>query len=400
MCMPFVQLNGNAFPNLYYDNSKIEWNSGAMYAVQFSAPVVKINRDRVQWYGYGTFHPSRLWRHMPCEPVRGALCSIVQESPPASVLVFPSGAVDVPLNVDQLVLPRDFLGFMQNTGRLICSQSTSNRMLSFSDNRYEISMCDLVDENFEFVLTPDTNLLYVRRRVVHLWVVLVLSALSLYLFIKTCEHFVELVHGRRPCFAHGSITLPFAVALFSLGKLALTDSTLILQEEITLQVVCGVYTLAHTGLHLWRHLRHAQEAGATDESFFSSRGAAAVGPLIAAQVLLSLELNQSIDTPFLSIYVCLFGLRNFLKFLNLLNLHFQQASDLQNKLFKTLEVFADTFVFACLIGIGVQIAVESREQYAADVVGLCVVSILAGTLLHQITLMHLAEPDTPRKTDA
>jgi hypothetical protein len=398
--MPFVSINGNMFPNLYHDNRKIEWNSGPMYEVQISCSTVKINRDRIQWYEYGTFHPSRLWRRMPCEPARSALCSIVQDSPPASVLVFPTGPVEVPVDVDQLQLPRDFSSFMLDTEGLHCNRPTSNRVLSFTDNSYEISMCDLVDGNFELVLEPDNNMLFIRQRSTDVWTLVALSVLSLYLFIKTCEHFIQLVHGKRPCFAHGSITLPFLVALFSLGKLALSESMLIIEEEITLQVVCGTYALVHTGVHLLRHLRSTEIDGASsgsDHSFFSSAGAAAVGPLIAAQVLLSLELNQTIDTPFLSIYVSLFGLRNFLKFLNLVNLHYQRETSMHTKLLKTLEALADIFVFACLIGIGVQVAADSREQYAAEVVGLCMISILAGTLLHQVTLMHLVESEKMEK---
>jgi len=145
-------------------------------------------------------------------------------------------------------------------------------------------------------------------------------------------------------------------------------------------------------MHLVRYLQRQYKedrACETDSSFFSSAGAAAVGPLIATQVLLSLELNQTIDTPFLSIYVSLFGLRNFLKFLNLVNLHYEQELNVYTKLLKTFEALADTFVFACLIGIGVQVVADTREQYAADVIGLCMISILAGTLLHQITLTQI-----------
>jgi hypothetical protein len=296
---------------------------------------------------------------------------------------------------------------MLDSAGLHCNRPTSNRVLSFTDNSYEISMCDLVDGNFELVLEPDHNMLFIRQRSSSMWAVVALSVLSLYLFIKTCEHFIELVHGRRPRFAHGSITLPFLVALGSLAKLALSGSVLVIQEEITLQVVCGAYALAHTGAHLLRHLRGDEHhlpdargpsgAPAPGRAFFSPAGAAAVGPLIAAQVLLSLELNETIDTPFLGIYVSLFGLRNFLKFLNLVNLHYQRQAPLRAKLRKTLEALADTVVFACLLGIGVQVAADSREQYAADVVGLCMISILAGTLLHQITLLHLAASEKAEK---
>lgn len=398
--MPFISINGNLFPHIYQGNTKIEWNSGPMYEVQISCSTIKINRNRVQWFEYGTFHPSSLWRRMPCEPVRGALCRITQDSPPASVLVFPTTTVNVPVDIDQLDLPREFSRFLLDKASLRCNRPTANRVLSFTHNSYEISMCDLVDGNLEIVLQPDSNLLFIRQRGTETWAAVVLSVLSLYLFIKTCEHFIKLVHGQRPSFAHGSITLPFFVAFFSIGKLVFTDSLLIMEEEIVLQIVCSIYTLLHTGMHIFRHLHRVgvdEKEWSSDNNFFSTTGAAAVGPLIATQVLLSLELNQTIDTPFLNIYVSLFGLRNFLKFLNLVNLHYQQQISMQAKLLKTFEALADTFVFACLIGIGVQLVADTSEQYTTDVTGLCMISILAGTLLHQITLTHIQSPYHPEK---
>jgi hypothetical protein len=314
---------------------------------------------------------------------------------------------------------------MRSGGGLHCDAPTSNRMLSFTDNSYDISMCDLVDGNLELVLEPDANLLYIRQRGASLWLTVVLSFLSLYLFVKTCEHFIKLVHGHRPCFAHGSITLPFLVAVASLVKLAVTDSVLILQEEITLQIIICVYTVIHTGVHIRQHLTTMMTANAgtatataagkapgahgegckdstseggaaeTHSDFFSEKGAAAVGPLVATQTLLSIELNQTIDTPFLSIYVVLFGLRNFLKFLNLINLHCRRdALSKSAKLRKTAETLADTFVFTCLVGIGMQVAAESREQYASNVWVLYVISILTGTLMHRITLLYVPGPES------
>jgi hypothetical protein len=44
--------------------------------------------------------------------------------------------------------------FFKDIGGLQCNSKTSNRMLSYTDNHYEISMCDLVDGNLEVVLIP------------------------------------------------------------------------------------------------------------------------------------------------------------------------------------------------------------------------------------------------------
>jgi hypothetical protein len=89
-------------------------------------------------------------------------------------------------------------------------------------------------------------------------------------------------------------------------------------------------------------------------------------------------------------FVALFGLRNFLTFLNLVRLHYRQDPTCRNQtLRKTAESLADTFIFACLVGIGMKIAAESREQYASNVLVVLMISILTGTLMHNSTLLYL-----------
>jgi len=138
--MPFLPIHSDLFPNLHnsVSNHKIEWNYGFMYSVQISVPIIKINKDHIQWYEYGTFHPSCPWRMMECQPAREEFCSIIQESQhQASVLVFPSGTVDESVDLEQLRFPREFSTFMaSNNGSLHCNSRMSNCMLSYMDNSY------------------------------------------------------------------------------------------------------------------------------------------------------------------------------------------------------------------------------------------------------------------------
>jgi hypothetical protein len=161
--MPGIPINDQVFPNIHAasGNSKIEWDFGLMYAIQLTASFIRVDADQIQWYDYGRFHASTLWTPLVCEPARNAFCSIVQED--ASVLVFPSGIVDMPVDMQKLKLPREFEHFFEDIGGLQCNSRTSNRMLSYTDNRYEISMCDLVDGSLEVVLVPGKNILYVRQ---------------------------------------------------------------------------------------------------------------------------------------------------------------------------------------------------------------------------------------------
>jgi hypothetical protein len=389
--MPQIPINDQVFPNLHTasGNTKIEWDFGLMYAIQITASFIRIDADQIQWYDYGRFHASTLWTPLVCETTRNAFCSIVEEKTPFSVLVFPSGTVDMPVDTAKLELPREFHQFFENIGGLQCKSKTANRLLSYTDNRYEISMCDLVDRNLEVVFIPGKSILYIRQHKVDVFVIVLLSLLSLYLFVKTCEHFIQLSHGKRTGFTHGSVTVPFLVALSVSIKLIVAESVLIIAEETTLQQILCVYTLFHTSIAI-----HAQRKAPCvkfeNKDFSNDRGGTAIGTLIAAQVLLSLELNQTIDSPFLSIYVSLFGLRNFLKFLNLLRLHYHsQTLTTFRKVKKTLETIADTCVFICLIVIGMKVSTDSGDDSASAVGSVMFISMLSGTLAHSITTLYV-----------
>lgn len=391
------------FPNMHTSDgfTKVRWNSGLMYAVHLTASFIRVDSDNIQWHFYGTFHASSLWTPLTCAPTRDAFCELTQDN--ASVLVFPSETVDMPVDVRHLVLPPDFKRFWESSGGLLCNSKTSRRQLSYTDNRYEISMCDLVDGDLEVVLVPLSNVLYVRKHRQDILVLVALSAVSLYLFVKTCEHFIAIAQGRRLGFRHSHVTVPFAIALVVAFKLVFTESVLVIAEETTIQAMLCVYTLLYAGVCLWQHWSGAAdtEGGEQDAStergekhasahsdFFSAAGGTAIGLLIAAQVLLSIEMNETIDSPFLSIYIVLFGLRNFLKFLNLVRLHYDMHHGIV-RYKKMAEAVVDIFVFAALVEIGVNISAESTEDYVLSVVSLLLTSVFCGALTHGITTLYL-----------
>ena len=213
--MPEIPINSKAFPHLRtaVGDTPIQWDFGSMYAIQLTASLIRIDANQIQWHNHGRFHASGLWTPLRCLPARSAFCSIVQDEPEESVLVF---------------------------------------------------------------------------------------------------------------------------------------------------------------------------------------GGTVIGMLIAAQVLLSLELNNTIDSPFLVLYVSLFGIRNFLKFLNLVLLHYKRVDhstkkqvDNSTRLKKTCELLSDVFVFGALVVIGIQVSVNSTEEYMSSAGTVLLISVLGGTLAHSITLLHL-----------
>lgn len=424
--MPEISISDKIFPNMHTSDgfTKLRWNSGLMYAVQLTASFIRVDSNSIQWHFYGSFHTSSLWTPLTCTPARDAFCELKQDN--ASVLLFPSETVDMPVDARDLVFPPDFKRFWESSGGLLCNSKTSRRQLSYADTRYEISMCDLVDSDLEVVLVPLSNVLYVRKHRQDILLLVALSALSLYLFVKTCEHFVAIAHGTRLGFRHSHVTVPFVIALVVAVKMVVAESVLVIVEETTVQAMLCAYTLVYAGVCLWQHrsaaadttggkkgAEHSEkgaargdmaasaesgeknagvERGGKDKSaqadFFSAEGGTAIGLLIAAQVLLSIEMNETIDSPFLQIYIVLFGLRNFLKFLNLVRLHYAMYQGLV-RFKKTAEAIVDLIVFAVLIEVALNISAENTEDYMLSAASLLLTSVVCGALTHAITTLHL-----------
>jgi hypothetical protein len=76
----------------------------------------------------------------------------------------------------------------------------------------------------------------------------------------------------------------------------------------------------------------------------ADRSVNTTGALIAVLLLLTAHLQNTYETPFLSIFVIIFGARNFLKVLNL-TLHHSRAASALFACFKLAVLLADTFAF-------------------------------------------------------
>ena len=174
--MPFLSLREDSFPWLIstdlpaYAHNAIDWNFGGMFYVQMSSEIIRINKYTIQWFIMGQSSVSASWpsfidmKSMPtwnkltCKPVMHAMCQVIDNK--AKMLMFPDSVVDMPLNFEKLVLPSTFQTKLNNK---TCSNAHANRILNVADISYEVSLCDLVDTNLEFVYKPYENVLHWRQ---------------------------------------------------------------------------------------------------------------------------------------------------------------------------------------------------------------------------------------------
>lgn len=402
--MPFLSLREDSFPYLVSTelapqaSNAINWNLGAMYRVQTTSEIIRVNKRNIQWFlqgqtsstaswpGFLDFRNMPSWHTLPCAPTLNAMCEVQQSN---RMLLFPSSAVDMPLNFDQLRLPDNMQLEMQN---VTCSSASANRRLNVDDTRYEVSLCDLTDANLEFVFKPYENILYWRQ--VHLstvWLV-VSTILTLYFFTKVCEHMLLLLRRETASFTHSTSTVPLILAAYLLYEHTQTQSFMLMYDEIVLHYVLLLYVIAQGLYQIQQRARWAR-AQPSKLSFFQTStqdedhiNGVSVSMLLCIQLTLTAEMQTSYDNPFLQILTFIFAVRNFLKFMNLMQKHIHtehlQLRLSNTTLLKVLHWMLDTLVLCFLIVSGFRVSADSAEEYVAGSTSLLFMSMLAGTALH------------------
>ena len=119
------------------------------------------------------------------------------------------------------------------------------------------------------------------------------------------------------------------------------------------------------------------------------------GALIAVLLLLTAHLQNTYETPFLSILVIIFGARSFLKFLNFALVHTQQKCLFV--CYKLVILLCDTFVFLAVLELAVRSGARKKTEYAITAAGLILLSILGGVFLHSVVRVRRHGRQTKNK---
>ena len=386
--MPFLSLREDSFPWLIstdlpaYKHNAIDWNFGGMFYVQMSSELIRINKYTIQWFIMGQSSVSKSWpsfidmQDMPtwhslrCEPVLNAMCQVVDNN--AKMLLFPDTVVDMPLNYEKLVLPSTFQTELNNK---TCSSAHANRGLNVSDISYEVSLCDLVDTDLEFVYKPYENLVYWRQVPTNTTWLALSTIFSLFFFTKVCEHMLLLLKRKKARFSHSISTLPLVLACFLLNKHYTNQSFMLMYDEIILHYIVLCYVIAlSVALIGTRYYKQSPDINAVS-----------ISSLLGILLALTAELQASYDNPFLQLLTYIFATRNFLKFMNLIRIHLYTPKPTWEKLnafVKTGHWLADTFVLCSILAYGLQVSSSGSAEYITMLVSLLFMSLLTGTALH------------------
>lgn len=388
--MPSLSILHSSFPMLARADTGhvVDWGKDEMYSVLLTSTSIRINRLGVSWCplcGHSALGSTGMLRHvwmlqgwstsMECLPVTNALCTA--SVGPDRITFFPTDLVHVPL-----------LQSVFFAGVHPCNSKTANRQITSSVTEYDVSLCDVLDRNLEFVVDLHANRLYWKQELKPMWWSLLLTISSLYFFTRACQHFTMLVQGKRRSF---SVSTTIAiVCMLVLGRCLLAFSVLsqhlVTREELILNIVlecyCYVYVVAEL-LNVVMRRAHADTARENDIS--------TLGSLLAVQLVLTAQLANTYENPFVGVLTLMFGSRVFLKFLNFMLVHTigtKSSEKTKTVLSKFVFLSIDIFTLCCVFELGVRSAARSEEEYASTVTVLLIIIVLGGSFLHTVIQCH------------
>jgi|LauGreDrversion4_2_1035121.scaffolds.fasta_scaffold00689_19 hypothetical protein len=408
--MPALTLSRTSFPFLTRSGwrAPLEWTHGPLFNALLGSSVLRVGERGVAWCATCEM-PATEWaaaERVPCLPAPDALCAAQISSLNASLVFFPSAAVRVaaaPLAAGAEASP---LGALWTAAQHSCYGGVSMRDIVFDQREHAVSLCDLVHGRLDFVLYPQLGELAWRRRDSEdffyslLWTALV-TVVVLFLFTRVCENLSHIIRGQgRKSDWHTTLLLLLATAC-SFPATARNDFA---PEERVLTLVLQVYAFFYVAILLsysgYAKLgdRRSDKVAPTDIQPLlplaeeparapagrapADRSVNTTGALIAVLLLLTAHLQNTYETPFLSVFVIIFGARSFLKFLNFTLRHSRAAS--LGACCKLAVLLADTFAFLAILELAVRTAARSSSDFASTAAGLELVSVLGGAFLYQV----------------
>ena len=419
--MPYMSIRDDSHPFLVFVNNAypFSWNTGFMYSILLESSFIRINSRGIQYSQTPLVALDEdKWKKAACAPTEDALCAFVKDS--TKMLLFPTTKVDIPdkfgdLNPSTHYFLKDFSG----TDYSPCTYKNSNRDIKVGDNRYEVSLCDVLDANLDFVLDLETDTVYWRQDKTPTLLYIIYSILAIYLISLMTNNIINIltkykhdkVTNQSPDAQENSKTgldasnktliksikdNSYVIFLLStllfLSIMAVNEShkskTLVTQQDrdtvMILVVYVSVQFLYHYYLYFFRMCQvHITSKNETNEEDYqetrklipktnstltdiqydqTSRDErdTSFSLLVAFILLLIMLVYKTFDTPYLTLMTTLFLMRSWLKLFL-----FRHETQSQKELLKMAPLFLST----CLdfvVAIHLLLLVESSVKFGSS----------------------------------
>ena len=407
--MPFISVQSQTFPFLQLDgmSTAAAWGAGKLYKIGLVSRFVRVTSRGLQYAvqhgGDDIFvRPSReWWQAAPCALVADGLCE-QQGRDGGSMLLFPTTKVDVPDQITDIpgYASIGYLREIAETNRS-CVNMQANREVVLRDSRYELSLCDLHDNELDLVLDWSTEELFWRIGGNSTVFYAFIAFAGIYLvsqladnvksILEPCGDEAEEEHAEA---RHGWLLAYIGVVLASFVFLAVnfvpTWRILLTEDDVIMFWVLNLFVALHTVLFLkdeWPEVRKISswlplasvpyplgESG-TEKCHKLHRSVRGVSFLTSFLLVLAVHVHSSFSNPYSWLLVTLFGIRSVHKMLKVVSAH--KAVPLAQRL---LHVW-DFFVFLSLLTFVVVAGRESLESAAIGVFETVFFCVSAGFLL-------------------
>ena len=357
--MPFMTINSEAFPYLVFGDGskKMPWHHGTIYSLRLKSTYLRFTERGMQ-YSTSSSPPwmqSTLWKHEACMPCPDGLCAFKPSG--GNMVWFPTTAVDIPDDFSNIPGNR-YLDSFGNASA--CSSAKTGRAVSMFDERYEVSLCDLLDSNLDVVF--DHGTIYWRQDTTGTWVYLTISILCIYLVSCISDNIVAMLHNHTQSDSRQQIYTVYGsiVLIMYLLFVQETYGLLLTVEDRDLTIHLFLYVLAQTA---------AQHTDIGDDMHGSR-----ISLLTACIALLTLRVHYSFDNPYMLVLCVLFGVRSFYKFVYVLVKPHSSPSGI-------IFMLADFFVFCSMLDNGLMANSVDVFSGAATQVVLVLVCALVSVLV-------------------
>tara|TARA_Y100000389_G_scaffold192889_1_gene220952 strand:- start:39375 stop:40637 length:1263 start_codon:yes stop_codon:yes gene_type:complete len=178
---------------VFVDNDiPFAWNTGFMYSLLLESTFVRINSRGLQHSQIPIDIEESKWNRAFCRPTPNAFCEFSEKN--ETMLMFPNTVVDMPDNFE-LLQPQThpFLKHFGKTDYSPCTYKYSNRVINAGDLRYEVSLCDVLNANLDFVLDLKENMIYWREDTTSTFLYVMYSILAIYLISLMTNNIINIL---------------------------------------------------------------------------------------------------------------------------------------------------------------------------------------------------------------
>lgn len=410
--MPFISINDNSHPHLVFDGNEnvVPWNSGELQEIGLCSQFMRITARGLhypsyssnhRWLWEGTDQVGSDWTVTTCTPFSGALCE-EKAGNGNSMLFFPSGVVDLPddLSIWKNAItdqPKYVQELLNNNAT--CTHSTSGREINSVDTRYELSLCDLLDNNLDIVFDARNERIMYRFDTTSTAEYIFISILGIYLVSCIAEN-IRTVMSSEERIQTWQQQIVYCIMILTTFCFVVYDfvakntyNFLLFEYErqlyslliayVVLEFVVFAYGLLG-GISLPPLFGYTLVPEDTPQNKPRGNAIRCISLLTAFLILLTARIHYSFDNPYIWLLSTIFGVRSFHKFINRLTTETETLNDDNQKAeyyFKLLIHVFDASVFITVLVYAVVPSYNLTPEANAAVFLILTISLLSSMIV-------------------